>query len=224
MNGDCRPTVASWRAWWDKLAGEPEAVDVQTIIMKSACSNLARANPPRRIKSAGIAMQQQRRHQPRIERRRPHTTPVAPHDRRQIEALPHQRYDQPRKVLLRHMILHARRQQLQIVDLPGAKFLAQVSQGIESRLPCRAKAQCSDRLLVVRADGSGREADVAHASSRLHQRSTPSYSSYPRTSAVNLARPGRPCREEWRECFASNASLSHLSEHHQLRRGHRCHT
>src|SRR5260370_12076313 len=49
---------------------------------------------------------------------------VAAHDRREIKALPDQRHDQPRKVVPRHIVLHPRRQQLHIVDLPGAKFLA----------------------------------------------------------------------------------------------------
>ena len=33
---------------------------------------------------------------------------VAAGDARQIEALPHQRHDQPRQVVLRHIVLHAR--------------------------------------------------------------------------------------------------------------------
>ena len=104
-------------------------------------------DPPRRVDAAGVAMQQQRRHQTRIERRLTKTTAVAADDRRQIQALAHQRYDQPRYVILCHIVLHARRQQLHIIDLPGAKFLAH--NHATNQIPNHLTRHYSDRLLVL---------------------------------------------------------------------------
>src|SRR5260370_19938325 len=74
---------------------------------------------------------------------------VAAHDRREIKALPDQRHDQPRKVVPRHIVLHPRRQQLHIVDLPGAKFLAH--NHAWNQTLHNLTSHYSDRLLVVAA-------------------------------------------------------------------------
>ena len=41
-----------------------------------------------------------------------------------LEVLAHQGNDEARWVILRHIVLHARRQQLRLVNLPGAIMLA----------------------------------------------------------------------------------------------------
>jgi len=68
-------------------------------------------------------MQKQRRHQPRIERLT-EPAPVAADNLGKVETLSHQRHNQPRQVALRHVVLHARRQKLRLVNPPGAKILA----------------------------------------------------------------------------------------------------
>jgi len=83
-----------------------------------------RGNPARGVDPARIAIEQQRRHHPRIERRLAEGARVAARDLTQIQALPNQRDDETRQVVLRHEVLHARRQKLRLVDLPEAKMLA----------------------------------------------------------------------------------------------------
>ena len=90
-------------------------------------------------------MQQQRRHQPRIERRLAHIAAIAPRDLLQIKALADQPNDQSAQVVPRHIVLHARWQKLNFVNLPGAKLLAhRPTQNQTSR---RIQTQFSDRLL-----------------------------------------------------------------------------
>src|SRR6186713_2943236 len=63
-------------------------------------------DPARGVDAACITMQKQRRHHPRIERRLTEPARVTPVDRAKIKLLPDQRQDQPRQVVLRHVILH----------------------------------------------------------------------------------------------------------------------
>jgi hypothetical protein len=86
------------------------------------------ANPPRRTEAARITVQQQRRQHPRIERRLAERTRLATSDLREIQALADQRQDEPRQVVLRHVVLHVCRQELRLIDLPGAKVLAHGNQ------------------------------------------------------------------------------------------------
>src|SRR5712675_3484798 len=81
-------------------------------------------NAPRRIQPACIAMQQKRNHHARIERRLAQPTPIAAHDRLEIQALPHQPNDKPRDVVLGHEVPHIRRQKQRLIDIPAAKVLA----------------------------------------------------------------------------------------------------
>jgi len=81
-------------------------------------------DPPRGVDAARVGIEQKRRHHARIERRLPEPARVAGREGREIEALPDQRHDQPRQVGRRHVVRDARRQQLHLVDLPGAKMLA----------------------------------------------------------------------------------------------------
>src|ERR1700733_5951028 len=81
-------------------------------------------DPPRRVEAARIAVQKQRRHHPRVKRRLPQPAPVAAAHRGKVKLLSNQRHDQPRKMLLGHVVLHARRQKLRFIDLPGTKVLA----------------------------------------------------------------------------------------------------
>ncbi len=104
-------------------------------------------DPARRVDAARIAVQKQRRHQPRVERRLTEPARVAASNRRQIKLLPDQRYDQPRQVVPRHIVLHARRQKLRLVNLPGAKFLAHGPARNQTRP--HLTSHYSDRLLVV---------------------------------------------------------------------------
>ena len=81
-------------------------------------------DPARGIDAACITMQKQRRHHPRIKRRLSERARVTADNRAKIKIFPDQRYDQPREVVLGHVVLHARRQKLCLIDLPGAKILA----------------------------------------------------------------------------------------------------
>src|ERR1700731_308005 len=81
-------------------------------------------NPPRRIQPTRIAVQQKRHHHPRVKRRLPETAHIAPRDLLEIEALPHQFNDKPRDMAFRHEVLHIRRQQQCLIDIPGPKILA----------------------------------------------------------------------------------------------------
>src|SRR5215218_2864117 len=81
-------------------------------------------DPPRGVDAARIAMQKQRRHHAGLERRLPQPALVAADDRGKIKLLPNECHNQPRQVVPGHIVLHARRQKLGFVYLPGAKFLA----------------------------------------------------------------------------------------------------
>ena len=90
-------------------------------------------DPPRRVDPVAIAVEQQRRHHRRIERRLPAIDAVHPLDRLQIDLLDHQVQDEPRQVVLVDELLNRRRQQHRLVDLPGAIALAHAQ--AESDLP-----------------------------------------------------------------------------------------
>ena len=72
---------------------------------------------------------------------------VAGLDLAQVEVLAHQGNNEARWVILRHIVLHARRQQLRRVDLPAAIMLAHAPGQNPTRL--RKSSDYSDRLLAV---------------------------------------------------------------------------
>src|ERR1700731_4012179 len=102
-------------------------------------------DPPRRIQPTGIAVQQKRHHHPRVKRRLPKTTHIAARDLLQIKALPHQLNDKPRDMAFRHEVLHIRRRQQCLIDIPGAKILAHSSSLNQPR--SKLNSDYSDRLL-----------------------------------------------------------------------------
>jgi hypothetical protein len=97
----------------------------------------------RRIEAAHIAVEQQRRHHRRIERRLAEPTRVARANRAEVEAVAHQPQDETRDVALRHKVLHARRQQKLLVNGPEAKMLAH-EQRVNQTRP-ELKSDYSDR-------------------------------------------------------------------------------
>src|SRR5580700_4269335 len=103
-------------------------------------------DPPRRVEAARIAVQKQRRHHPRVKRRLPQPAPVAAAHRGKVKLLSNQRHDQPRQMLLGHVVLHARRQKLRFIDLPGTKVLAHGYATNQTRP--NLTSDFSDRLLA----------------------------------------------------------------------------
>src|SRR5712672_1540429 len=63
--------------------------------------------------------------------------------------LSNQRHDQPRQMLLGHVVLHARRQKLAFIDLPGTKLLAHKLATNQTRR--HLTSHFSDRLLAIAA-------------------------------------------------------------------------
>src|SRR5258706_15895824 len=61
------------------------------------------------------------------------------------EALPHQLNDKPRDMAFRHEVLHIRRQQQCLIDIPGAKILAHSPRLNQTR--SELNSDYSDRLL-----------------------------------------------------------------------------
>src|SRR3984885_698160 len=104
-------------------------------------------DPPRRVEAARIAVQKQRRHHPRVKRRLPQPAPVAAAHRGKVKLLSNQRHDQPRQMLLGHVVLHARRQKLRFIDLPGTKVLAHGYATNQTRP--NLTSDFSDRLLAT---------------------------------------------------------------------------
>ena len=102
-------------------------------------------DPPRRIQPTRIAVQQKRHHHPRVKRRLPKTTHIAAHDLLEIKALPHQLNDKPRDMAFRHEVMHIRRQQQCLIDIPGPKILAHSSSLNQTR--SKLNSDYSDRLL-----------------------------------------------------------------------------
>src|SRR3984893_10921587 len=105
-------------------------------------------NPPPRIQPTRIAVQQKRHHHPRVKRRLPETAHIAAHDLLEIKALPHQFNDKPRDMAFRHKVLHIRRQQQRLIDIPGPKILAHSPRLNQTR--SELNSDYSDRLLAVR--------------------------------------------------------------------------
>src|ERR1700730_10999542 len=95
--------------------------------------------------AGNLAVQQKRHHHPRVKRRLPKTTHIAARDLLQIKALPHQLNDKPRDMAFRHEVLHIRRQQQCLIDIPGAKILAHSSSLNQTR--SKLNSDYSDRLL-----------------------------------------------------------------------------
>src|SRR3981081_1795175 len=102
-------------------------------------------NPPRRIQPTRIAVQQKRHHHPRIKRRLPEPAPLTAPALTAIEALPHQLNDKPRDMAFRHEVLHIRRQQQCLIDIPGTKILAHSPSLNQTR--SELNSDYSDRLL-----------------------------------------------------------------------------
>src|SRR6185312_16131304 len=92
-------------------------------------------------------MQKQRRHHLRGERRLAEPARVAARDLAQIEALSDDANNQPGQVVLCHVILNARRQQMRLVNLPGAKVLA--LRPAKNQTRPNFASDYSDRLLVA---------------------------------------------------------------------------
>src|SRR5258705_7712839 len=103
-------------------------------------------NPPRRIQPTRIAVQQNRHHHPRVKRRLPEPAYIAVRDLLEIKALPHQLNDKPRDMAFRHEVLHIRRQQQCLIDIPGAKILAHSPRLNQTR--SELNSDYSDRLLA----------------------------------------------------------------------------
>lgn len=80
--------------------------------------------PPRRIDPAAVPVQQQRRHHPRIKRRIAAYLVIAVEDRRQIQVVADHVADEVRHMSGRYEFLHRTRQQLRLMNLPGAECLA----------------------------------------------------------------------------------------------------
>jgi hypothetical protein len=112
---------------------------------------------PRGVEAAGVGVEQQRRHQRRVERRLAEVAIVAGLDLRKVEALANQRHYEARLMILRHVVLHARWQQLCLVDLPAAVVFAHAPGQNPTR--ARKSTDYSDKLLgdlhIQKLDRSG---------------------------------------------------------------------
>src|ERR1035441_5306658 len=71
---------------------------------------------------------------------------IAAHDLLEIK-VPHQLNDKPRDMAFRHEVLHIRRQQQCLIDIPGAKILAHSPRLNQTR--SELNSDYSDRLLVL---------------------------------------------------------------------------
>src|SRR5207244_12521753 len=85
-------------------------------------------------------------HHLRMIGRRPQARGIAGHDPAQVQALAHQRHHEAGEMVLAYVVLHASRQQLLFVDLPGAKVFAHGPGQNPTRR--RKSSNYSDRLLV----------------------------------------------------------------------------
>src|SRR4051794_2485789 len=122
-------------------------------------------DPARGVDPARIAIEQQSRHHARIEWRLAKRARVGALDFTQVQALPDQRHDETRQMVLRHEVLHARRQKLHLVDLPEAEMLAHGARQNQTR--SENATDYSDRLLArwhpTLQDGAGAKAYPASA-------------------------------------------------------------
>src|SRR3954470_16840768 len=90
-------------------------------------------------------MQKQRRHHPRIKRRLTQSARVTAGDRGKIKLFPDKGHDQPRQMVLRHIVLHARRQKLRLINLPAPKIFAHSH--AKNQTHSNLTSDYSDRLL-----------------------------------------------------------------------------
>src|SRR3954454_8072803 len=90
-------------------------------------------------------MQKQRRHHPRIKRRLTQSARVTAGDRGKIKLFPDKGHDQPRQMVLRHIVLHARRQKLRLINLPTPKIFAHSH--AKNQTHSNLTSDYSDRLL-----------------------------------------------------------------------------
>src|SRR3954470_22062919 len=91
-------------------------------------------------------MQKQRRHHPRIKRRLTQSARVTAGDRGKIKLFPDKGHDQPRQMVLRHIVLHARRQKLRLINLPAPKIFAHSH--AKNQTHSNLTSDYSDRLLA----------------------------------------------------------------------------
>ena len=89
-------------------------------------------DPPRRIKTRAIGIEQQGRQHARIERRVTKPAFVACDNLRQFEALARQSDDELRQMVRRHIIDDRRRQELRLINLPRSKMSAHVAKELDS--------------------------------------------------------------------------------------------
>src|ERR1700751_5959135 len=120
---------------------------------KSVPFTAGSGGPPRRIQPTPTSVQEQRHHHPWVKRRLPEPAHIAARDLLEIEALPHQRNDKPRDMALRYKVLHIRRQQQRLIDIPGAKILAHSPTLNQTRSDLNS--DYSDRLLAPRPTSIG---------------------------------------------------------------------
>jgi signal transduction histidine kinase len=78
----------------------------------------------RGVNAAAIGIEQQRRHHHGIERRLPTIAVIARSDRGEVDLVPHQAQHKAGEMVFGHKVLHLRRQQQRLIDLPGAECLA----------------------------------------------------------------------------------------------------
>jgi hypothetical protein len=84
-------------------------------------------------------------HHPRVKRRLPEPAHIAARDLLEIDAPPHQLNDKPRDMAFRHKVLHIRRQEQRLIDIPGTKILAHSPTLNQTR--SELNSDYSDRLL-----------------------------------------------------------------------------
>ena len=87
-------------------------------------------DPPRGITTRAIGIEQQGRHQARIEWRLTKPAFIACDDLRQVQVLARQGDDELRQMVRRHIIGNRWRQELRLINLPRSKMPAHVAKGI----------------------------------------------------------------------------------------------
>jgi hypothetical protein len=96
-----------------------------------------------------MAVEQQRRHHRRIERRLPPIDAIDRLDLFQVDLLHHQAQNKPRQMILCDKFLNRRRQQHRLADLPRAIALAHQQAESDSSRKRQSIRDFSDRLLVL---------------------------------------------------------------------------
>ena len=100
-------------------------------------------DPQRGIKTRAIGIEQQGRHQARIEWRLTKPALIACDDLRQIQMLARQGDDELRQMVPRHIIDDRSRRELRLINLPRSKMSAHPSIG---QAPRRSSSSCVGRL------------------------------------------------------------------------------